>query len=99
MLTITAGEDEDKLILDIPVDSLKDSKREETIGALSRFVVALNGNGELLEEDVATVLSIDGMLMTLPGTTQPISMQEVLGGLIVSGSPTDIAEIQQASEQ
>ena len=98
MVTFTIGDDDDKLVLDIPLESmqgLSPDKKQETVNALSRFIVGLTGNAELKTDDIATVLAIDGMLLTLPGAEGPVQVREMFGDAIITGSPADIATIQQ----
>lgn len=102
MITITAGEEGDQIVIDIPEDSLRGlekEKKKETVVALSRFIVALGGNGEFVEDDMAAVLSLDGMLMTLPGEQQPITMREMFGSMMITGSPENIADLQSGMQQ
>lgn len=102
MITFTIGEEDDQLILSIPEASLKNLEAEEKerkIKALSRFILALgNGKEETLEEDLAIVATIDGMLMTVPGSGQPVSFQEIFGSMLITGSPEDLAKFQDLSE-
>ena len=102
MITLISGDEDEQLVLQIPVASLKNidpDKKDKEVKALSRFAIALGGGkADTLEEDLATVLSIDGALLTLPGAEQPLSIQELFGSLLVAGSAEDVAKFQANSE-
>lgn len=96
MIDVIVGEEGDQLVLSIPRDSIENldpSKKEDTIKALSRFIIALRGdNVDHVEEDLAVVLGIDGVQLTLPGSEQPISVRVMFGGLMITGAASDLAQ-------
>jgi hypothetical protein len=102
MLNITVGEDDDKLVLDIPEATLwglEPTRKKEVVGALSRFVVGLAGNGELTVADIETVLTLDGTLLTMPGSAGPVMICEFFGDTMISDPAEDIAAIQNAQPE
>jgi len=91
--------DDNRIIIGIPettLSSLDPVRQRELIGDLSKFILAASsGKTRKIAKSLPKVLAIEGLTMSIPGIEGPVSIHELFGSFLVSGSSTDLSGLQE----